>query len=150
VKCKYCSGTDLKRDGHTSTGSQSYLCRGCGRKSLANGRVHKGRFDLEVIRFAQRQRIEGMTYRDIAALILKQFGVKTSDVTVIHWCTEPQFKLDCIHYWIISPASGGETSSGVCKFCGTQKAFNNYFKKEFYTTTQAHREKQKALDLDPV
>lgn len=39
---------------------------------------------------------------------------------------EAETRNECPHYWQIESARG-PTSQGVCKFCGTEKEFYNYF-----------------------
>lgn len=38
---------------------------------------------------------------------------------------EAQIEGQCVHYWIIAPASGPK-SKGVCRECGAEKEFDNF------------------------
>ncbi len=39
----------------------------------------------------------------------------------------------CVHFWLIEPPDG-ETSQGVCKFCGAVKTFLNSLPAKSFTT----------------
>jgi len=39
---------------------------------------------------------------------------------------EPSTRQKCCHHWLIESAAG-PVSKGVCRYCGMQNEFNNYF-----------------------
>ena len=54
---------------------------------------------------------------------------KLLEATVLETPKEESKELkteNCIHHWIIEPALG-PTSKGICKYCGKERVFNNYW-----------------------
>lgn len=39
---------------------------------------------------------------------------------------EPRAKAECCHHWVIESPKG-PTSKGVCKYCGAEREFFNYW-----------------------
>lgn len=78
LKCRYCDGTDVIRNGHTRNAKQRYQCKSCGRSSRINPETNGG-YDP-----AQRERVlEAYYQRPSLRRIERDFGI--SRVTLIKW-----------------------------------------------------------------
>lgn len=44
---------------------------------------------------------------------------------------EPRAEVECCHHWIIE-SPNGPTSKGVCKYCGAEREFSNYWADLFW------------------
>jgi hypothetical protein len=44
---------------------------------------------------------------------------------------KPEAKVECSHHWIIESPKG-PTSGGVCKYCGAEREFLNYWSDFFW------------------
>jgi hypothetical protein len=43
----------------------------------------------------------------------------------------PKVKVECSHHWVIE-SPNGPTSRGVCKYCGAEREFWNYWSDHFW------------------
>ncbi len=43
----------------------------------------------------------------------------------------PKVQAECYHHWIIE-SPNGPTSKGVCKYCGAEREFSNYWADLFW------------------
>ena len=57
---------------------------------------------------------------------------------------EEQSSKTCIHHWIIDPPEG-PVSKGVCRKCGEEKDFQNYFAYSAWEAGQTDEEGARAL-----
>jgi hypothetical protein len=125
---------------------QDFWCKTCKRRFQDNGHFPRGRFSIEIIVYAQIKRSQGITFRGIARDVKQHFGKTVSDVSIISWCTQPQFKTlspTCQHYWVIDTPSGGQTSQGSCQYCGAKKQFLNYIPEEYESMVEADQRKKR-------
>ena len=53
----------------------------------------------------------------------------------------------CTHWWLIEPADG-ETSQGVCKYCGEVQEFTNYLNRFVPMAIAMHSKKVYDMDFD--
>jgi hypothetical protein len=52
---------------------------------------------------------------------------------------QPKAKVKCTHHWIIE-SPHGPTSKGVCKYCGVEREFQNYWGDFFWEDDVSMRE----------
>jgi len=50
----------------------------------------------------------------------------------------------CVHYWVIEPPEG-PVSKGVCKRCGAEREFTNYFP---HSVWESEKNEEKGIDVD--
>jgi len=87
VKCKYCSGNNMKRYGHYN-GEQLWWCDDCKRKQSSKDTLFKMRYPSNQIATALRLYYEGLSLDAIQEEFQHQFGSHVATSTVYEWIQE--------------------------------------------------------------